>query len=291
MTTLQITPSAAPLGAEVRGIDIAAGLDATTVAALRDALHTHAVVVVRDQRLSPAQMVSFCKQFGRLEPHVDTRHQVKGQPELIYIANVLDENGEPLGLADAGRVWHTDGHFDARPNMYSMLYAVEVPHADDGTPLGDTLFASAASAWETLDAALQDKLTPLLAENSLAAIHRELKRRNPDLVRPPLAPELAARVVIHPVVRAHPVTGRKAIYVAAAATQRILGMADADSRALIDQLQAAIVDAARIHRHRWQVGDLLMWDNCGAQHLATADYDASRRRLMWRATLNRVDTR
>ena len=291
MTVFRVVPAAAPLGAHVFGIDLAAGVAADTVAALRDTLHRYGVVAIRDQRLAdPGPMVSFCKQLGRVEGHVDTRHRVPGHPELIYISNVLDEKGEPLGLADAGRVWHTDGHFDPDPNRYSLLYAVEVPHADDGTPLGDTLFASAAHAWERLSPGEQARLAGRMTECSLAAIHRELKRRNPGLARLPLSPELAARVVTHPAGRAHPVTGRKAIYLASAATERVLGLPEDESRALIDAMQEHIIDPAFQYRHRWPVGDLLMWDNASVQHQASADYAWPQRRLMWRATLNREAT-
>lgn len=284
--TPEVISSGLALGAEVRGVALGSGVDAATIGFIKDALHQHSVLVLRNQRLTPPQQIDFCRRFGKLEAHSHPRYLVKGHPELLCISNIIGDDGEPLGLADAGTVWHTDGHFDDTPNLYSMLYALEIPHDAHGQALGDTLFASTAAGWDRLPEALQNKLLPLKAENSLAAINRELHRRNPALQRPPLSAAWANKVVVHPAVRTHPVTGRKAIYVASAASARLLGLPEEESRALIEQLQTLCTEPDQIYRHRWQVGDLLMWDNCTCLHRLSNDFALPQRRLLHRTTLD-----
>lgn len=276
--------SAAPLGAEIRGVDIAAGVDAATMAAVRDALHEHKVIVLRGQTLSPEQHIAFSAYFGQLEPHILPQYLVPGYKELVRLSNIVDDGGRPIGVVDAGRIWHTDGHFLERPNMYSILFAIEVPHADNGAPLGTTRFVNTACAFSQLPDATQRRLEGLQGVNSLAAVYETMRRSNVGKERAPLTDE-QRREFVHPVVRTHPVTGEKCIYVSKAATSRILGLSRQESDALIDELSAWCARDDLVYNHRWQVGDLLMWDNCATQHLAVGDYGPHQRRLMHRTTL------
>ena len=273
-----------PLGAEIRGIDVSRQSDDATAAQVKSALHRHQVVVLRNQRLTPQQQIDFCRRFGPLEPYVLPQYLVPGYPDLVRVSNILDDAGQPTGLIDAGRVWHSDGAFQQRPNMYSMLYAIEVPRNDAGQPLGATLFASTADAYDTLPLETQRKMDGLNAVNSLAAVYQSLRRINVAAKRAPLT-EAQKREVVHPVVRTHPDTGRKCIYVSNAATLRIEGLPEDESRALIDELSAWCIRDETIYRHRWQVGDLLLWDNCSTQHFAVGDYGPAQRRLMHRTTV------
>lgn len=284
MTRPTVVPSDAPLGAEIRGVDIAAGIDADTLRIVHDALHRHKVVVLRDQRLTPAMQATFCGRFGRLEPHVLPQYLVPGHADLVRVSNILDDRGEPIGLIDAGRVWHSDGQFLELPNLYSMLYALEVPRDEHGAPLGATCFASTAHAYATLPESTRRRIDGLLGVNSLAAVYATLQRSNLATRRAPLT-DAQKREVEHPLVRTHPSTGEKCLYVSRAATLRIVGWPPSESDALIDELSAWIVRDAFVHTHRWQEGDLLMWDNCGSQHLAIGDYALPQRRLMHRATV------
>jgi len=280
-----VVPSGKPVGAEVQGVDIAAGVDAATFEQVRDALHEHGVVCLRGQRIAPAQQLEFCGRFGRFEPHAVPKYLVPGQRDLLCVSNILDDGGQPIGLIDAGRVWHTDGHFDERPNMYSMLYALEVPRDDTGRTLGSTWFVSTAAAYDRLPQPLRLRLQGLEADNSLAAVYQALERIHAAGKRAPLSDERQSKVVTHPVVRTHPVTGRKCVYVSAAATLRIRDIPEDESRSLIDHLQAVCIAEEMIYRHRWEVGDLLMWDNCSTQHYAVGDYALPQRRLMHRTTI------
>jgi taurine dioxygenase len=282
---IEVIPSGAPVGAEVQGVDVSAGVCETTFRAVRDVLHAYGVVVLRKQRLTPAQQLAFCGRFGHFEPHAVPRYLVPGYQDLLCVSNVLDEHGEPIGLVDAGRVWHSDGHFDERPNMYSMLYAIEVPKDNEGHSLGSTWFVSTAEAYDRLPDDLKRRVNGLTARNSLAAVYRALEKIHAGTKRAPLSAERAAKVVTHPVIRTHPVTRRRCVYVSSAATLEIVGIPEDESRSTIDRLQAICTTEDMVYRHRWEAGDLLMWDNCSTQHYAVGDYTLPQRRLMHRATI------
>ncbi len=283
-TQIQIIPSTAPVGAEVRGVDASANVDDATFDAIKDALHKYKAIVLRKQKLTPDQQLAFCGRFGTLDPHVLPQYLVPGYTQLVRISNVLDDAGQPIGMIDAGRVWHSDGQFQAKPNMYSMLYALEVPHDAAGQPLGATQFVSTAYAYAQLPQATRQRIEGLKAVNSLAAVYATLKRNNVASLRAPLTEE-QKREVVHPLVRTHPVTGEKCLYVSRAATMRILGLAQDESDALIGELADWCLREGSIFTHQWQVGDLLMWDNCASQHFAIGDYALPQRRLMNRTTV------
>jgi taurine dioxygenase len=281
---MEVIASSAPLGAEIRGIDLSRPLDESTVAGIKDTLHRHKVVVLREQRLTPEQQIAFGGRMGPLEPHVLPQYLVPGYKDLVRVSNVLDDEGQPIGMIDAGRLWHSYGAFLPRPNLYSMLYALEVPHDAKGEPLGSTLFVSTARAYSDLPESTRQRIAGLEAVNSLAAVYELLRRNGAAAKRAPLT-EAQKREVVHPVVRTHPHTGEKCIYVSKAATLRIVGLPEAESRALIDELADWCIRDGMVYRHRWQVGDLLMWDNCSSQHFAVGDYELPQRRLMHRTTI------
>ena len=286
---LKVVPSSAPLGAEICGVDIGEGVSPAEIAQVRDALHQFKAVVLRNQRVTPEQQIAFSAHFGTLEPHVLPQFLVPGYKELVRVSNLLDDAGNPIGLVDAGRIWHADGHFLEQPNMYSMLYAIEIPHDDDGAPLGATKFASTAYAYAQLPDAMKQRLTGLKSVNSLAAVYAYMHGANAGKNRPPLT-EAQKREVVHPVVRTHPVTGEKCLYVSRAATIRIIGLPAPESDALIGELADWSVRDEVVYTHRWQAGDLLMWDNCAGQHLAVGDYQLPQRRLMHRTTVGGLAT-
>lgn len=285
----EVVPSGKPAGAEIRGVDIARGVAPAVMARIRDALHTWKVVVLRHQQITPEQQIAFSACFGTLEPHVLPQYLVPGYRELVRVSNILDDAGKPIGLVDAGRVWHSDGHFLPRPNMYSMLYALEIPHDAHGRPLGATLFANTAHAYAQLPQATRERLQGLRGANSLANVYRRMHAENAAKNRPPLSEE-QKREAIHPVVRTHPVTGEQCLYVSRAATGRILELPPQEGEALIGELSDWCVREEWVYAHRWQVGDLLLWDNCGSQHLAVGDYALPQRRLLHRTTVGGAET-
>jgi taurine dioxygenase len=277
---LSMTSSEGVLGAEIRGIDLSREIDADTFAAIRRVLDERSVVVFRDQRLSPSDMVRFAGRFGSLLVHAHNKHALPQAPAVTVISNIV-ENGRPIGVPDAGLVWHTDGSYLERPDMYSFLHALEVP-VQDGQPLGTTYYASAVAAYDALPETVRARLDGLRAVHSFA--HHSARRAAQGGTRIELTEELRRRHpdVSQPVVRIHPRTGRKALYVTEGHTTHIVGLPAHESEILLQELWAHLREPRFLYAHRWQVGDLLVWDNCATQHRATRDYALPLRRLMHR---------
>ncbi|MEG1116803.1 MAG: TauD/TfdA family dioxygenase, partial [Janthinobacterium sp.] len=197
----------APLGAQVLGLDLSQPLSLGDFQRLHHAHLDHHVLVFRDQRITPRQQVDFSRRFGPLQIHVLRQFQLPTQPEVLIISNIV-EDGQPIGLGDAGHFWHSDLSYKAVPSLGSMLHAQELP--DEG---GDTVFANMHLAWESLPAALRHAVRGARAEHSYLSQYEELRRRNPW--RPALTQAQIDEVspVTHPVVRVHPETGRRALFV------------------------------------------------------------------------------
>jgi taurine dioxygenase len=265
----------APLGAEILGLDLAQGASEADVVRIRNALAERGVLVFRDQaNLTPAQHVEFSRNFGPLEIHVQHAFHHKEHPEILIVSNVV-EDGKPIGLTDAGRYWHSDLSYVAEPSLGSLLHARELP--DEG---GDTLFASMTAAYDALPSGLRERIDGLEAEHSYEARNKIQQAKYGDL-RPGLSEEQRAKVrpVIHPVVRVHPESGRKALFVNEGFTTRILGPAEEESRGLLRELFDFSVQERFIYRHNWVANDLLFWDNRQTMHLATPFPQHYRRRL------------
>ncbi len=282
----EIRPSPAPIGAEILGLDLAHPIDEATFATINAAFERHSVIVFRDQKLTPEQQIAFSRRFGPLQVNVRSEFNKPGHPEIFIVSNV-EIDGKPIGSRDAGRYWHSDLCYLAKPSKASLLYALEVPTRDDGTVLGDTLFASAAAAYDTLPADLKQRLDGLRAANGYNFMY---ERKVQDFgLRPPLSDAERAtkypRDAVHPVVRTHPATGRKCLYVCEGYTHHILDLPEDESRALLDRLFAHIIKPEHVYRHKWRVGDLLMWDNAAVQHKVTFDYAPPLRRRLERCTV------
>lgn len=282
-TTFQITPSQDVLGAEITGVDVAAGIDEPTLMTVRDAVLRHSVVVLRDQHLSPAEQLAFTNRLAEVRPAprpADGAHAtiVPDHPELIVISNIV-EDGRPIGISDAGLLWHSDTCFQTNPELFVTLYALEIP-VRDGVALGNTRYASMPAAYDALDDATRKRIDKLRVVQSYI-YHMEKLERLGILTRPRLTEEQRRNTVevSHPLVRTHPITGRKLLYLNEAFSDRIEGMPYDESRKLLDELLAHITHEDFITLHRWRAGDLLIWDNCATQHLATFDYGTIPRRL------------
>ena len=276
--SLQIRPLDASLGAEVIGLDLGTPLADADFARIHRAHLDHHVLVFRDQRITPQQQIDFSRRFGPLQIHVLRKFQLNGYEEILVVSNIV-ENGEPIGLGDAGHYWHSDLSYKELPSLGSMLHAQELPATG-----GDTLFANMHLAWDTLPAPLRAAVEGRRAEHSYLAKYEELRRRSPW--RPKLSDAQIAEVkpVEHPVVRTHPETGRKALFVSEHFTTRIVGMPDDESRDLLAQLFAHSTRPEHLYRHRWQPHDMVFWDNRSLMHLAAGCPDDQRRRL-YRTTI------
>ena len=272
-STLSIRPLTAPLGAEVLGLDLTRPLPDAGFARIHRAHLDHHVLVFRDQRITPRQQIDFSRRFGPLQTHVLHQFQLPGHPEILVVSNIV-ENGRPIGLGDAGHYWHSDLSYVEKPSLGSMLHAQELPAEG-----GDTLFADMHRAWDTLPAALRRAVEGRRAEHSYLCKYEALRARSPW--RPKLSDAQIAKVrpVLQPVVRTHPETGRKALFVNEHFTTRIDGLPEDESRELLQQLFAHSVRPEHVYRHRWLPQDMVFWDNRSVMHLAAGCPDHLRRRL------------
>ena len=265
---------AMPFGYEILGVDINAGIDDAALAGIKRAFDAEGVVFLRGQALDPVSQVEFSRRFADLEIHFLKQFLHPDHSEILVISNIV-ENGRPDGQADAGRYWHSDLTYAAIPSRGSVMCAMEVPLDDAGVALGDTCFASAALAYEALDSKMKRRL------EGLQAVHRfdARYRRSAATVNLDANQQAAQADIVHPVVTRHPITGRPGIYVNELFTVRIVGLSEDDSRNLIDELCVHVTRAEFVYRHKWQAGDVLMWDNYTVQHLAIGDYGNARRRM------------
>ncbi len=262
------------LGAEVLGLDTGSVLGLEDFTRIYRAFLRYKVLVFRNQSITPEQQVRFSRLFGELQIHVLRQFLLPGRPEVFVISNILDERHQPVGLGDAGKFWHSDLSYKALPSMGAMLHARTLP--EDG---GDTLFADQQLAYERLPEPVQRRLDGLQANHSYTATYHQ--PRHGDHWRPVLTSAQLEEVkeVLHPVVRTHPETGRKGLFVSESFTTRIEGLVDEESRRLLDQLFAHSIRPEFIYRHRWQEHDLLFWDNRALIHLATGCPDHLPRRM------------
>jgi alpha-ketoglutarate-dependent taurine dioxygenase len=274
---LDIRPLSPKVGAEVIGVDISQPLPDDVFKTIDDAYNHYSVLVLRGQKLTPEQQIAFSRLFGELEVSPRTQFALSGHPEILVLSNIIID-GKPIGNADAGRTWHTDMSYTKTPPRGSLLYAREIP-IENGRARGDTVFASAAAAYETLSPEMKKKLAGLRAIHRAGAKKYAPGSKLADAVKD--MPDVA-----HPVIRTHAVTGRKAIYVREGECVGICGMPDEESLPLIRELGELVTRPEFCYRHNWRVGDLLMWDNSMTQHLAISDYQLPLRRLMHRVTVN-----
>lgn len=264
---LDVAPIAGMIGAEISGLDLSTELGDETIAEVRSAFVTHHVLVFRDQSLSPEQQVAFGRRFGPL----DTHPFVAMNPD---VPEVLDVVTLPDDRFNFGGGWHCDLTFLEEPDLGSILYAVDVPAAG-----GDTLFANQHAAYEALSPPVRQLLDGLVAVHSAEPQYGEGGLSTKSKSMSTTGSEMAGATVEHPVVRTHPESGRKALYVNPAFTTRIRGVRADESRLLLDFLFAHAVKEPFQCRVRWQPGTLVMWDNRSVQHYAVHDYAGSRRHM------------
>lgn len=281
-SSIEVSALGQTLGAEILGVDLSRAIGPTTLAEIECAFAHWSVLVFRNQTIAPDDQLRFAGYFGDLEINSFDRYGLEGHPGVLKVTNI-HKDGKPYGYADAGSFWHSDMSYTPTPPRLTMLYAIEVPLNTDGTAKGDTRFASAIAAYETLPEKMRARVDGLRAVHDFSAKKRGVKKA---VV---LTPEQIAAnpPVVHPVVRTHPVTGKKAIYVTADECTRIEGMVDAEACELIDTLASHVVKPEHQYHHKWQAGDVLMWDNCAVQHVVHRDYEwPADRRLMHRVTVN-----
>ena len=269
-----ITPLSPHTGAEVRGIDLTRGVDDATRARLNRAFVEHSVLVIREQKFSPPQMLDAVRLFGEVFEQHNSRFALPDFPLIHYISN---KDFFPDGTRYIpGEGYHTDHSNDAQPPKATVLHAVELP--DVG---GDTQYVNMHLAYETLPAATRARVDGLKAVHVYQSRHSARKLMGLDAARREQVPE----AVIHPIVRTHPESGRKSLYINPIRLESIVGMAEPEALALLDELLAHATQASHEYRHKWQPGDLTIWDNRCLLHKANGDYDMDQTRYLYRVML------
>lgn len=268
--SIAVLPLTGGIGAEISGVDISEPLPAETIAEIRQALLDHLVIFLRDQEITPEQQIAFVSRFG--EP--DLYPFVKGLEDYPEITPVLKLPEETVNF---GGIWHSDTVYQAQPPMGTVLYAKELP------PMGgDTLFANQYQAYEALSAPLRDFLDGLTAINSAAKGSAAATRS--DRVAHAGTGRQEVLEAEHPVVRTHPETGRKALYVNTGHTVRFAGMTEAESTPILEYLYQHQIKPEFCCRFVWSPGAVAFWDNRCAQHYPVNDYHGHTR-LLHRITL------
>jgi taurine dioxygenase len=261
-------------GAEVRGIDLRLAINVETRNQLNQAFVDRGVLVIRDQALSPHQMLDAVRLFGEVFPQHNTRFALPDCPEIHFISN---QDSFPDGRRYIpGEGWHTDHSNDVRPPKATVLHAVNLP-----TIGGDTQFANMTAAYDGLPDRLRQRL------NGLSAIHiyQSSHSARQLMALPSAAKERVPNAVLHPIVRTHPETGRRSIYINPIRIEGIVGLDHKEALPLLDELLEHATAPRFQYRHEWRPGDLVMWDDRSLLHKANGDYDMNELRYLYRVML------
>jgi taurine dioxygenase len=266
------------MGAEILGFDASQPMSDAAKESILEALNRYKVLVFRGQTLSPADQASFTRRFGELEPHINREFRGAGVPE-VHPVNNLDENGRPARGKNIGNYsWHSDKSYMPRPSLATLLYAVQLP--PEG---GDTEFANMQSAYEALPDAQKKDL------GTLRVFHSWERSRLKSGSRPATEEEKRdAPPVVHPLVRTHPATGRKVLYIGNH-TSHVEGWPIDRGEALLSALLEFATQEQFVYRHRWQSGDMVMWDNRCLVHRAVANFEIDQHARVLNRTVVRGD--
>ncbi len=269
-----ITPLSSHTGAEVRGVDLTQPIDTALRERLNAAFIDHSVLVFRDQRLSPQQLLEAVQLFGDVLPQHNTRFALPDCPQIHYISN---QDSYPDGKRYIpGEGYHTDHSNAAEPPKATVLHAVQLP--DRG---GDTQFVNMHRAYVDLPQATRERIEDLSAIHVYQSRHSERKLMALSDTARAAVPD----AVLHPLVRTHPESGRKSIYLNPIRIEGIVGMQERDALSLLDELLTHATQPQYEYRHQWREGDMVMWDNRCLLHKANGDYDMSQVRYLYRIML------
>jgi taurine dioxygenase len=261
-------------GIAVTGIDLREPLPADTISALNRAFSEHSVLVIRDQHLSAPQMVTAVELFGKIFHQHNTKFALPETPQIHYISN---QDFFPDGKRYIpGEGWHTDHSNDTHPPKATVLHAIQLP--SEG---GDTQFANMAAAYDSLPVSMQGRINPLIAIHVYQNSHSTRKLMGLSDANKERVPN----AVLHPIIRTHPETGRKSIYINPIRIEGILGLDHKEALPLLDDLLAHATQETFQYRHKWQPGDLTLWDNRCLMHKANGDYDHAQTRYLYRVML------
>ena len=280
--TITVKPRHPALGAEIRGVDMRRRLDAATLQEVTDAWMKHLVVVFPDQHITDAEHVAFTRQFGEPEIfHQTSLHLRSDRVKEIFLVSNVDENGRLMKPSEpsqkqlsSSRQWHTDSSYRPTPSVGSLLHGIEISRTG-----GVTQFINMYMVYDELPENLRRQVEGRKARHDFSMLARLVGS-------PPPTPEEQAAMppVWHPMVRRHPVTGRKSLYVSSIYNDAVEGMDDGAARRLIEELTEFSAQPKYMYRHVWEPDDVLMWDNRCTVHAVTP-HDPAERRVMHRTTI------
>jgi taurine dioxygenase len=274
--TVTVRALTAAVGAEISGVDLR-DLGDADFAQLSKAWTDHAMILVRDQTLGDDDLLAFSRRFGELDPPPNQergRISPPGYPDVYVVSNVLDKKGEPIGaLGDGEAAWHTDMSYIAQPPDASMLYSLEIPPSG-----GDTCFASMKAAVAAMPKDLVERLRKLDIKHDGTYDSGGYVRKGLKAVDDPRT----SVGTLHPLIIEHPVSGEPALYLGRRRNAYIVGLELAESERLLDEVWSYVETA--VYRHRWAIGDLVLWDNRTTMHRRDA-FDAKARRVMHRTQI------
>ena len=281
---IQINRLSDALGAEIIGVDLNR-LDDATFDLINDAYLEHQMLCFRDQAFDPGAMVEFSERFGDVLPHDNLKFTLKSHPKILVLSNDVDENGNQIGVIDAGDAWHTDHQFKTHPANCTILYSLKNPSQG-----GHTDFANMYAAYDALPEATKTRIADLRGVHSISKLKNKrvkISGAREDAVAFYKRQEREIPDVVHPLVRVHPVTGRKSLYCSPRFTIGLEGdgLSEGDADALLDELIAHSIKTEFRYRHSWGDGDVVMWDNRCVNHRATGGYEYPDIRHLYRTTV------
>jgi taurine dioxygenase len=279
---IQITRLSNTLGAEITGVDLNTYDDAT-FEEINAAYLEHQVLCIRDQNLDPESLVTFSERFGVVEPHDNLKFTLAQQPKILVLSNDVDEDGNQIGVIDAGDAWHTDHSFKTHPANCTILYSLKNPSQG-----GVTDFTNMYAAYDALSDDMKARIANLRGRHSISKLKNkrvQISGAREDAVEFYKRQEKAIPDVDHPLVRTHPVTGRKSLYCSPRFTVGIVGLDEDEGDALLDELIAHSIKPEFRYSHHWRDSDVVMWDNRCVNHRATGGYEYPDIRHLYRTTV------
>jgi taurine dioxygenase len=280
--SIEIRKLSDAMGAEIIGADLR-DLDDDMFGVINDAYLEHQMLCIRDQNLGPDSLVDFSERFGVVEPHDNLKFTLKSHPKILVLSNDIDENGNQIGVIDAGDAWHTDHSFKTHPANCTILYSLKNPSRG-----GATDFTNQYAAYDALPDEMKDRIANLRGSHSISKLKNKRVRisgAREDAVEFYKRQEKMIPEVEHPLVRVHPVTGRKSLYCSPRFTIGLVGIGEEEGDKLLDELIAHAVKKEFRYRHRWADHDVVMWDNRCVNHRATGGYEYPDIRHLYRTTV------
>lgn len=278
---INIKPLDGAFGAEIHGIDISCGIDDDTMSLLTRALYENRLIVIRQQHLNEENYLHFGRQWGTPIPHVLDHIRMSGYPEMLVVGNTEEKDKQEV-IRNGAALWHTDQSYEKIPASATMLYSIKTPQTG-----GETQFCDMASAYDDLDEVTKARIDDLQVAHKYG---KGKRRKGEMLVNPIINQEQDQRVpvIYHPMVLRHPVTGRKTLYAMGHGAHAIKDMNDDAAEALIEQMKEHVLQEKYIYRHRYEIGDIAIWDTWQTMHSATPIDIVSNEnnaRLLWRISV------